>query len=224
MCFNSSTNWISQIVISNYEVCDRRTQIASSKNHLKRFYTKQNIRMTKDKSLMISDESVISKIYLIRGHKVMLDRDLAELYGVETKVLNQAVRRNIERFPADFMFQLSQEEFENWKSQFVTSNYGKMGLRKKPFAFTEAGVAMLSGVLHSEIAIRANIQIIRIFTKMRELLISKKDILLQLEKIEGRLTKHDFQIALIFQHLKKLLNPPNPPRPKVGFRRKDETD
>ncbi len=133
------------------------------------------------KNRMARDEIVINKIYLIREQKVMLDRDLAELYGVETRALNQAVKRNAERFPNDFMFQLTEEEFNNWKSQIVMSNSTKMGLRKKPLVFTEQGVAMLSSVLNSEIAIRVNIQIIRVFTKMREMLMSHKDILLQLQ-------------------------------------------
>lgn len=171
---------------------------------------------------MIPDELVINKIYLIHGQKVMIDRDLAELYRVETRVLNQAIRRNIDRFPEDFMFQLTDKEFENWKSQIVISNSEKMGLRKKPFAFTEQGVAMLSSVLNSETAIRVNIQIIRVFTKMRELLSTHKDILLQLEKMEKKLTGHDEDITLIFRYLKQLLNPPQPPRPKIGFKRKNE--
>lgn len=172
------------------------------------------------KALMIPDELVMNKIYLIRGQKVMLDRDLAELYGVGTKVLNQAVKRNIDRFPKDFIFQLKRTEFENLKSQFVTSSWG--GVRKMPFAFTEQGVSMLSGVLNSETAIRVHIQIIRVFAKMRELLLTHKDILLQLEKIEKKLTGHDEDIQLIFQYLKQLLNPPQSPRRKIGFRRKGE--
>jgi len=175
-----------------------------------------------DKELMIPDETVMNKIYLIRGQKVMLDRDLAELYGVETKVLNQAVKRNAARFPQDFMFQLTQGEFENLKSQFVTSSWG--GIRKLPYGFTEQGVSMLSGVLNSETAIRVHIQIIRVFAKMRKLLLTHKDILLQLEKMEKKLTGHDEDIALIFEYLKKLLNPPQTPRNKVGFRRKDEKE
>ena len=172
------------------------------------------------KILMIPDELMANKIYLIRGQKAMLDRDLAELYGVETKVLNQAVKRNAGRFPEDFMFQLTAIEFENLKSQFVTSSWG--GIRKLPYAFTEQGVAMLSGVLNSETAIRVHIRIIRVFAKMRELLLTNKDILLQLEKMEKKLTGHDEDIALIFKYLKQLLNPPQPSRPKIGFKRKDE--
>jgi ORF6N domain len=176
------------------------------------------------KALMIPDELVINRIYLIREQKVMLDRDLAELYGVETKRLKEAVRRNIDRFPEDFMFEMSSVELEDWRTQFATSNAEKMGLRRPPFCFTEQGVAMLSSVLNSETAIRVNIQIIRVFTKMRELLLTHKDILLQLEKMEKKLTGHDEDIALIFEYLKQLLNPPQLPRNKVGFRRKDEKD
>ena len=175
-----------------------------------------------DKELMIPDEVVMNKIYLVRGQKMMLDRDLAELYDVETKVLNQAVKRNSDRFPADFMFQLTKKEFENLKSQIVTSSWG--GVRKMPFAFTEQGVAMLSSVLKSEIAIRVNIQIIRIFTRMRKMIITHKDILLQLEKIEKKLAGHDEEITLIFGYLKQLLNPPQPPRRKIGFKRNGEEE
>jgi ORF6N domain len=107
---------------------------------------------------------------VIRNQKVMLDRDLAELYGVETKVLKQAVKRNIDRFPEDFMFELTKSELENWRSQFVTSNSDKMGLRYSPFAFTEHGVLMLSSILNSQQAIQVNIQIVRIFTRLRNLL------------------------------------------------------
>ncbi len=121
---------------------------------------------------MMPDEVIISKIHLLRGQKVMLDEDLAELYQVETKRLNEQVKRNIDRFPKDFMFQLSQKEFDNLKSQIATSSWG--GRRKPPFAFTEQGVSMLSGVLNSQIAIQVHIQIIRIFTKMRELLLTNR--------------------------------------------------
>ena len=170
------------------------------------------------KTLMISDELVMNKIYFIRGQKVMLDRDLAELYQVETRTLNQAVRRNIDRFPGDFMFQLTELEFQDWKSQIVISNSERMGLRKLPLAFTEQGVAMLSSVLNSETAIRVNIQIIRVFTRMRQMLLTHKDILLQLEKMERKLTGHDEDIQLIFKYLKQLLNPPQQPRKRIGFK------
>jgi len=176
------------------------------------------------KALMIPDELVMNKIYLIREQKVMLDRDLAELYDVETKRLNEAVRRNIDRFPEDFMFELTQDEFDSLRSQIATSKKGRGGVRYLPIAFTEQGVSMLSGVLNSETAIRVHIQIIRVFAKMRELLLTHKDILLQLEKIEKKLVGHDEDITLIFEYLKQLLNPPQPPRRKIGFKRKDEEE
>ena len=160
-------------------------------------------------AITIAESKIINKIYLIRGKKVMLDRDLAELYGVETRVLNQAVRRNEKRFPEDFMFQLTAKELDDWKSQIVTSNKERMGLRKPPLAFTEQGVAMLSSVLNSETAIEVNIQIIRIFSRMRELLLTHKDILIKLEQMEkkmikqgGKIQKHDADIRLIFEYLK----------------------
>jgi hypothetical protein len=119
---------------------------------------------------------------------------------------------------------MSDSEFKNWRSQIVISNSEKMGLRHPPFCFTEQGVAMLSSVLNSEIAIQVNIQIIRVFARIRELLVTHKDILQQLEQIETKLTTHDQEIATIFQYLKQLLNPPDPPRPKIGFRRKNELE
>src|ERR1700733_4790996 len=147
----------------------------------------------------------------------MIDRDLAELYDVETKQLKRQVRRNVDRFPEDFMFELTKEEFENLRSQIGTSSWG--GVRYMPMAFTEQGVAMLSSVLNSARAIKVNIQIIRIFTRMREILLNYKDLLLKLEQLERKLTGHDDDIQLIFKYLKQLLNPPTEPRPRVGFRR-----
>ncbi len=177
------------------------------------------------RAIAIADEDVINRIYLLRGKKVMLDRDLAEMYGVETRVLNQAVKRNLKRFPSDFMFQMTETEFLNWKSQFVISNNQKMGLRKRPFVFTEQGVAMLSSVLSSEIAIEVNIQIIRIFSRMREILLSHQDLLLKLEFLEKRILindkksgKNEEDIQLIFSALKELLNPPPLPRTQIGFK------
>ncbi len=155
------------------------------------------------------DESIISKIYVIRDKKVMLDADLAELYDVETRRLNEQVKRNIARFPEDFMFQLTQEEFENMKSQFAISSWG--GRRKPPNAFTEQGVAMLSGVLHSERAIKVNIQIMRVFTRMREVLSTHKDILKKLEQIEKKDIEQVKQQELDQQN-----------RIRVGFKRKNE--
>ena len=140
---------------------------------------------------MITEKSISNKIYFIRGREVMIDRDLAELYGVETRILNQSVRRNIKRFPEDFMFQLSPEEFNKWISQIVISNNEKMSLRKPPLVFTEQGVSMLSSVLHSETAIMVNIQIIRVFTRLRQMIQSQEAILKRLVELEkeGKLQK-----------------------------------
>lgn len=177
------------------------------------------------KIIGIADEVIINRIYFVRGQKIMLDRDLAELYGVETKVLKQAVRRNMKRFPEDFMFEMNKEEFENWRSQIVTSNEGdKKGLRYPPFCFTEQGVTMLSCILNSKRAITINIQIIRIFAKLREMIITHKDILLKLEQLEKKVTSHDENIQRIFGALKQLLNPPQQPRRRIGFRRNGEDD
>jgi len=169
--------------------------------------------------LMLIDEVIINKIYSIRAKKVMLDRDLAELYGVETKLLKRAVRRNINRFPDDFMFELTQQELADWRYQFGTSNSDKMGLRILPFAFTEQGVAMLSSVLNSERAIAVNIQIIRVFTKMRELLETHKDVLQKLEELEKKNIEQDEKILLIFEYLKQL-EQSKPEKEKLKNRRK----
>jgi len=143
---------------------------------------------------------------LIRGQKVMLDRDLAQLYGVETKQLKRQVRRNIERFPIDFMFQLNIEEFKNWRRQFGTSNStDKMGLRYAPFVFTEQGVAMLSSVLNSPTAIKVNIQIIRVFTKIREMLTDNLNLKLEIEEIKRKISSQNKNIELVFAYLDELL-------------------
>jgi hypothetical protein len=172
--------------------------------------------------MILADEVIVTKIYYIRGHKIMLDADLAELYQVPTKRLNEQVKRNIGRFPEDFMFQLTENEFENLRSQNATSSWG--GRRVAPYAFTEHGVLMLSSVLNSERAIKVNIQIMRIYTKMREMLLTNQDILLKLEQLERKVDDHDQAIRVIFEYLKQLLNPPQEPRPRVGFRRSDEQD
>lgn len=166
----------------------------------------------------LPNEVIIDKILCIRGQKVMMDRDLASLYGVQTKVLNQAVQRHLNRFPGDFMFQLDEKEFHDWKSQFVTSNRENMGLRKRPYVFSEQGVAMLSSVLNSERAVEMNIRIIRIFTRMRELLLTHKDLLLKIEQLENQVGDHNDAIQKIFLALKKLLQPPAIPPNKVGFK------
>jgi hypothetical protein len=164
---------------------------------------------------IVLSEVIEQKIFLIRGKKVMLDRDLGALYGVGTKVLNQAVRRNIRRFPPDFMFQLNEAEFNIWKSQIVTSNSTKMGLRKKPLAFTEQGVAMLSSVLNSERAITVNIQIIRTFIRLRELLLTHKDLQQKMDALEK---KYDAQFRIVFDAIRQLLEPPEDKKKKrYGF-------
>ncbi len=140
--------------------------------------------------IAVPDTKIIDKIYIIRNQKVMLDRDLAELYGVETKRLKEAVRRNITRFPEDFMFEMTEEEFQIWRTQFASSKSDSKGLRHAPFCFTEQGVTMLSCILNSEKAILVNIQIIRAFTRIRETLLTHKDILLQLEKLQNTSSKH----------------------------------
>ncbi len=145
---------------------------------------------------MVPIERIASKIYLIRGIKVMLDRDLAELYNVETSLLKRAVRRNIDRFPADFMFELTKTELENWRCQFGTSKSDKMGLRYKPMAFTEQGVAMLSSVLKSKRAIQVNIQIMRTFTQLRKMLSTHEDLK---KKIESMEKKYDEQFQIVFE-------------------------
>jgi len=163
--------------------------------------------MTEDSNIpkIFPDDVVLTKIYLIRDHKVMIDKDLAELYGIETKRLKEAVRRNRKRFPEDFMFEMTKEELENWRTQFATSNSERMGLRYPPFCFTEQGVTMLSSVLNSERAIHVNIQIVRVFSRMRELLITNKDILQELMDLESQGLDHDRKITLIFLYLEQLM-------------------
>ena len=168
-------------------------------------------------AVLVSDEIILQKILLMRGQKVMLDRDLAEMYGVEVRVLNQAVKRNANRFPEDFMFQLALNEWRDLKSQNATSSWG--GARKPPYAFTEQGVAMLSSVLNSETAIQVNIQIIRLFTKMKQLVLDNKDLWSKIEKIEHQLVKNDEEIKTVFAYLKKLLIQENKPRNPIGFRK-----
>jgi hypothetical protein len=179
--------------------------------------------MTDKSALMVPEGVLISKIFHIRGHNVMLDEDLADLYVVETKQLKRQVRRNIDRFPDDFMFELTVEEFENLRSQFGTSSWG--GVRYMPMAFTEQGVAMLSSVLNSARAIKVNIQIIRVFTRMREMLLNYKDLFIKLEQLERKVEGHDEEIKIVFAYLKKLLPTPEQiDRRRIGFRRKDEKE
>jgi phage regulator Rha-like protein len=182
----------------------------------------------KQLQVFVGDQKILNRIYLIRGEKVMLDKDLAEMYGVETRVLNQSIKRNVSRFPKDFMFQLSQKDFTSLISQNVTSSWG--GTRKLPFAFTEQGVAMLSSVLNSDTAIAVNIRIIRVFTKMREYALTHKDILMQLAKLEREVSKigrnsevNSKDIENIFVVLNELLDKDAKPtiRNKIGFKQYD---
>jgi hypothetical protein len=163
----------------------------------------------------VPDEFITSKIFLIRDKRVMLDEDLAELYDVETKRLNEQIKRNIARFPEDFMFQLSQKEFDDLKSQIATSSWG--GRRKLPYAFTEQGVAMLSGVLHSRRAISVNIHIMRVFTRMREMLASH-------EEIERKDIEQDDKIMMILEYIKRLEKTRQDKmdfndRPRIGYKK-----
>jgi len=165
-------------------------------------------------------ERIQKAIFVIREHKVMLSTHLAELYGVVPKVLIQAVKRNIERFPEDFMFQLSAVEYENLKSQFVTSSWG--GIRRaRPYAFTEQGVAMLSSVLRSRRAIEVNIAIMRVFVRLREMMAAHKELALKLQELEGRIQDHDEKIVAIFEAIRQLMSPPTSPRKKIGFEVKE---
>ncbi|MBW1909812.1 MAG: ORF6N domain-containing protein [Deltaproteobacteria bacterium] len=165
-------------------------------------------------------ERITDKIFLLRGKKVLIDRDLAHLYGVETRVLIQGVKRNIERFPSDFTFQLTQDEFDSLRSQIVISK-GKGGRRYLPYVFTEQGVAMLSSVLRSKRAIEVNIAIMRAFVKLREMLATHKELARKLQDLEQQLKGHDEQIQTIFEAIQQLLTPPQQPRKKIGFEVKE---
>jgi len=170
------------------------------------------------KKWKFSDEALIARIHLIRGQKIMLDKDLADLYDVSTSNLNKAVSRNRLRFPKDFMFQLTSKEFKNLIFQSGTSSWG--GTRKPPYVFTEQGIAMLSSVLTSDRAIRVNIHIIRVFTRLRQFLMDHKDVLLKLEALERKMGKHDNEIKVIFQYMKEMFNPTRTPMRRIGFRQK----
>ncbi len=162
--------------------------------------------------------AIEKNIFLIRQHRVMLSTHLAELYGIEAKVLVQAVKRNIDRFPEDFMFQLNELEFRNLKSQIVTSNWG--GIRRaNPYAFTEQGVAMLSSILRSKCAIQMNIAIMRIFVKLRHIFSTHKELAYKLSQLEGKIKKHDAEIRAIFEAIQQLISVPDEPKRQIGFRK-----
>ncbi len=176
---------------------------------------------TKESELLVPVEIIQNKIYLIHGKKVMLDRDLAELYKVQTFRLNEQVKRNIKRFPEDFMFQLTKQEFDNLISQIAISSWG--GTRKLPYVFTELGVAMLSSVLNSDRAIEVNIQIMRVFTKLREMMISHKDLARKIDDLEKKFQTHDQKIIQIFETIRRMMAVPEQTGPepykrhKVGY-------
>lgn len=173
--------------------------------------------MTSKTKGLVPTEQIESAILLVRNEKVMLDQDLAELYGVETRVLVQAVKRNIDRFPLDFMFQLSEEEFSSLRSQIVRSSWG--GRRTAPYAFTEQGVAMLSSVLHSPTAVQVNIEIMRAFVRLRRMLEKHADLALKLETMER---KYDQQFKVVFDAIREIMKPDPPPkRRQIGFHAPD---
>jgi regulator of replication initiation timing len=172
----------------------------------------------KENVLVVPDEVVMNKIYVIRNQKVMLDKDLADLYQVETKQLKRQVKRNIERFPEDFMFELTQLEYENLRCQIGTSSWG--GVRYLPIVFTEQCVAMLSSVLNSKIAIAVNIQIMRIFTKVRQMLTDNTELRLDIEKIKKKLDNQDKNMEIVFRYLDELIEKKEntKPRTKIGYK------
>lgn len=162
-------------------------------------------------------------IFLVRGHKVMLDSHLATLYGVETKSLNKAVKRNLDRFPPDFMFQLEVQEVENLRFQIGTSSLGHGGRRYAPYAFTEQGVAMLSSVLRSKQAVQVNVAIMRAFVRLRETLTLHKELASKLADLESRIEGHDTAIRSLFEAIRQLMAPPTPPpKPEIGFHVKED--
>ncbi|MDD5173304.1 MAG: ORF6N domain-containing protein [Candidatus Omnitrophica bacterium] len=167
---------------------------------------------------LITQEVIEAGIFIVRGHKVMLSTHLADLYDVEAKVLIQAVKRNMDRFPKDFIFQLTEDEYKILKSQFVTSSWG--GIRRaNPYAFTEQGVAMLSSVLNSKRAVQVNIAIMRAFVRLRDVLSNRKELTYKLKELESKIEKHDADIQTIFEAIRQLMAPPpEKPRRMIGFK------
>jgi len=174
----------------------------------------------KELQTLVLEQKILSRIYVIRGEKVMLDRDLAELYGVETKRLKETVKRNIERFPRDFMFQMTPKEFEKWRDSTSLTSSDKQGLRYAPFCFTEQGVTMLSCILNSKTAIEVNLRVIRVFVKMREYTLTHKEILLQLATLEKEVKGNRKDIENIFMVIKELIEKHSTPAPRnrIGFK------
>lgn len=185
---------------------------------------------SKELQTLVTEQKILNRIHIVRGEKIMLDRDLAELYGIETKVLKQAVKRNRERFPKDFMFEMTAKEFKKWKENTILSAADKQGLRYAPFCFTEQGVTMLSCILNSKTAIEVNLRVIRVFVKMRQFALTHKEILMQLAKLEKEVStnhsnteKNSKDIENIFMVLKELLEKESKPTPrnKIGFKHYD---
>ena len=171
-----------------------------------------------NKSLAITD-SIESRIYIIRGQRVMLDSDLAAVYGVETKVLVRAMKRNIHRFPLDFMFQPSQEEFESLRCQIGTSKNGRGGRRYLPYVFTEHGAVMLASVLNSPRAIEASIFVVRAFIKFRELISSHRELAVKLDQLESKIAIHDSEIRALFEAMRQLMKTPEKAKRQIGFKK-----
>ena len=169
---------------------------------------------------LIPDEIIMNKIYYIRGQKIMLASDLAELYNIETRVLNQSVNRNLKRFPPDFMFQLSEDEYLSLTSQIVMSKKGRGGRRVLPFVFTEHGVLMLSSILNSDRAIEVNIQVMRIFTKIRQMLFDNTELRLEIEKIKFKINNQDKNMEIVFRYLDELIDKKEEPveRKRIGYK------
>lgn len=170
----------------------------------------------------IVGKNIEQRIYLIRGLRVMIDSDLAELYGVSTGRLNEAVRRNLDRFPSDFMFQLSLTEFRGLISQIAISKYGRGGRRKFPLVFTQEGVAMLSGILRSSRAVKVNIAVMRSFVRLREALSATAELASKLKHLESRITTHDEQIKSVFEAVRELLRIPEESKKRIGFTAKEK--
>jgi hypothetical protein len=171
-------------------------------------------------SEIIPIEEIQQRIFIIRGHRVMIDADLAVLYRVTTKRLNEQVKRNLKRFPSDFIFQLNEKEFENLRSHFATSGWG--GRRYLPYVFTEHGAIMLANVLNSPGAVQASIQVVRAFVKLRELLSTNKELAIKLKQLEGKIENHDEEIRLIFKAIRQMMASPEEKKRKIGFEREKE--
>jgi phage regulator Rha-like protein len=168
-------------------------------------------------SAIVPLERIESRILLIRGHKVILDSDLAELYGVTTKRLNEQVKRNRERFPADFMFQLTSREATSLRSQIATSKQGRGGRRYRPYAFTEHGAIMAASVLNSQRAIEVSVYVVRAFVKLREMLRTHKELAQKLAELEKRIEGHDEEIIVLFEAIRQLMEPPEKTSKRIGF-------